>query len=64
MLTLGLWEVIGTPIEAVAGSGDVQTIKIFYDEKDKIVEIERIQGIPKPEDTEKQEPVGMLGINQ
>ena len=64
VLTLGLWEVIGTPIEAVAGSEDVQTIKIFYDEKDKIVEIERILDIAKPEDTEKQKPVGMPGISQ
>jgi len=42
----------------------VQTVKILYDEKDKIVEIERIQGIPKPEDTERQKPAGMPGISQ
>jgi len=42
----------------------VQTIKIFYDEKDKIVEIERIQDIAKPEDTVKQKPAGMPGISQ
>jgi len=64
VLTLGLWEVIGTPIEVVAGSEDVQTIKIFYDEKDKIIEVERIQDIAKPEDKERQKPAGMPRISQ
>lgn len=41
VLTLGLWEVIGTPIEAAAGSDkECYRIKIVYNENDKIESIE------------------------
>ena len=34
LLTLGIWEVIGTPIEGFAG--DTITLQIEYDEEDKV----------------------------
>jgi len=37
VLTLGLWEAIGTPIEAAAGSDkECYRIKVIYDENDKV----------------------------
>ena len=41
VLTLGLWEVIGTPIEAVAGSEEYQSFIIHYDKDNKIERVER-----------------------
>lgn len=37
LLTLGLWEIAGTPIEAV--QGEKQTISITYDAKDRVVAV-------------------------
>ncbi|MGB7291282.1 MAG: hypothetical protein WBD99_03835 [Thermodesulfobacteriota bacterium] len=42
VLTLGLWEVIGTPIEAVSGSEQQSRYVIYYDENQKIQKVERI----------------------
>jgi len=41
VITLGLWEVIGTPIEAVAGSEEYQSFIIHYDKDNKIERVER-----------------------
>jgi hypothetical protein len=32
VFTLGLWEVVGTPVETIA-SGDKMTVKVYYDDK-------------------------------
>ncbi|MCB9747857.1 MAG: hypothetical protein H6755_05550 [Candidatus Omnitrophica bacterium] len=37
IFSLGLWEVIGTPVEAIA-DGKQMKIEIIYDEDDKVVE--------------------------
>ena len=50
VLTLGLWEVIGTPIEAVAGSEDHSRYVIYYDENQKIEKVERIFVESRPVD--------------
>jgi len=42
VLTLGLWEVVGTPIELAAGMEDKNRFVIYYDENQKIVNVERI----------------------
>ncbi|MGB7292298.1 MAG: hypothetical protein WBD99_09015 [Thermodesulfobacteriota bacterium] len=42
VLTLGLWEVIGTPVEAVAGKEETGRFVIYYDADDKIQRVERI----------------------
>ncbi len=40
VLTLGLWEVVGTPIEAAASSDkECYRIEVVYDENDKLKEI-------------------------
>jgi RNase H-fold protein (predicted Holliday junction resolvase) len=52
VLTLGLWEVAGTPIEAVQGSK--HTITVIYDVQDKVVSINR----PAPPEQTAQKPAG------
>ncbi len=42
VLTLGLWEVLGTPIELAAGMEDKNRFIIYYGEDQKIVNVERI----------------------
>ncbi len=42
VLTLGLWEGLGTPIEVVAGMEDKSRFIVYYDEDQKIVNVERI----------------------
>ena len=37
LLTLGLWEIIGTPVEA--SQGDKRTLTIIYDEDDRVMKI-------------------------
>jgi hypothetical protein len=37
VLTLGLWEVVGTPIEGV--QGDTYHATVTYDRSDKVVEV-------------------------
>lgn len=39
VLTLGLWEVIGTPVEA-GSQGDKKQIRVVYDENDRVKSIE------------------------
>ncbi len=40
VLTLGLWEVIGTPVEAISdSSGECRRIVVKYDENKKVVNI-------------------------
>ena len=53
VLTLGLWEVIGTPIEAVADGQEV-TIEVVYDKKDKVDQVKVFQEgkLLSPEKTE------------
>jgi len=52
ILTLGLWEVAGTPIEAV--SGDKRAIAVTYDSNDIAVRVGNapVQGQKKPEKNE------------
>lgn len=38
VLTLGLWEIVGTPIEG-AYSGDEMAFKVTFDENDKVLEV-------------------------
>jgi len=42
VLTLGLWEVFGTPIEAAAGSEEQSRFVIYYDATQKIQKVDRI----------------------
>jgi hypothetical protein len=43
VLTLGLWEVAGTPIEAVADGTPIK-VEVYYDEKNCVDFIKVIQG--------------------
>jgi hypothetical protein len=43
VLTLGLWEVVGTPVETVA-SGDEVKCEVFYDENDCVDHIKVLKG--------------------
>ena len=38
VLTLGLWEIVGTPVEG-AYSGDDMAFKVAFDENDKVLEV-------------------------
>jgi hypothetical protein len=53
VLTLGLWEVFGTPIEAAAGKEQKGRFVIYYDKDQKIQKVERIhvESHPVDEDT-------------
>jgi hypothetical protein len=53
VVTLGLWEVFGTPIEAAAGKEQKSRYVIYYDENQKIQKVERIhvESNPVDEDT-------------
>lgn len=53
VFTLGLWEVVGTPIESIA-SGTQMKVEVTYDEKDMVKTAEPI-GQEKPQDTAKGE---------
>lgn len=50
ILTLGLWEVIGTPIEGF--TGEKKRLTITYDKKDRV---EAINQAPIPKEEEKKE---------
>jgi len=39
LLTLGLWEIVGTPVEAF--QGDKHVLNIIYDKDDKVVSVNR-----------------------
>ena len=43
VLTLGLWEVVGTPVEAVA-DGTAVKVEVCYDEDDKVDFIKVLKG--------------------
>lgn len=43
VLTLGLWEVVGTPTEAIF-SGKAMAVKITYDKEDKVKDIVYLKG--------------------
>jgi hypothetical protein len=43
VLTLGLWEVAGTPIEAIADGNEVK-VEVFYDANDTVERVNIIQG--------------------
>ena len=43
ILTLGLWEVVGTPVEAVADGEEVKC-EVFYDESERVDYINVIKG--------------------
>ena len=42
VVTLGLWEVIGTPMEMGAGNENTSRYIIYYDQDDKIKQIQKI----------------------
>jgi hypothetical protein len=46
VFTLGLWEVVGTPVEAVATGTDMR-VQVFYDKDDRVKEIKCFQGQEK-----------------
>jgi len=48
IITLGLWEVIGTPIEGV--QGDKRRLQITYDKDDRVVAINQIAAPSPPPD--------------
>jgi len=50
VLTLGLWEVFGTPIEAAAGSEKHDRFVIYYDLNQKIQKVDRIYVESQPVD--------------
>lgn len=43
VLTLGLWEVIGTPMEMGAANENHSRVVIYYDAEDKIRDIQKIE---------------------
>lgn len=43
VLTLGLWEVVGTPIEGAA-SGTAMTVEVTYDQNERVIATNAIQG--------------------
>jgi hypothetical protein len=45
-LTLGLWEVVGTPIEAIATGTDM-TVVVTYDENDRVITAENLTDAKK-----------------
>ena len=47
VLTLGLWEVIGTPVEGI--QGDKKRLVVAYDEKDYVSHIGPVSAPPKKE---------------
>ena len=51
IFTLGLWEIVGTPFEAVVDGTEVK-IKILYDDQEQIEQIEVIEGDRKLKDVD------------
>ena len=49
VVTLGLWEVVGTSMEMGAGREDVSRVIIYYDSEDKIKDVQKI-GVGKKEE--------------
>ena len=44
LLTLGVWEIVGTPIEGFAG--DTITLQIEYDENNKVQSVKTLESTP------------------
>lgn len=59
VFTLGLWEVVGTPAEAIAHGTDI-TVKVVYDNDLKILRVETLKGeeakTPSPEESNREGP--------
>jgi hypothetical protein len=59
VFTLGLWEVVGTPVELIASGTDV-TAKVFYDKDLKVVRFQTFEGgkskEPEPAKTPEPQP--------
>ncbi len=59
VFTCGLWEVVGTPVEAIASGTDVKT-KVYYDKDDKVMKVttfagqEKVAEAVKPKDASKE----------
>ena len=68
VFTLGLWEVVGTPVELIA-SGTDTTVKVFYDKDLKVVRVQTLEGgkskepepgkTSEPEKTPEPQPVAL-----
>ena len=43
VMTLGLWEVVGTPIEGLA-DGEVNQVEVHYDKNDKVAKVIALKG--------------------
>ncbi len=50
VFTLGLWEVVGTPIESIASGTDMK-IEVVYDENDLVMSVTHLE-VEKPEASE------------
>ncbi len=51
VLTLGLWEVVGTPIEGVA-NGTKVSVEVIYDKDDRVAKVNPIRGHEKLAETQ------------
>jgi len=63
VLTLGLWEIIGTPIELAAGSESYTRVIIYYDSNEKIKETQLVdveKGIASTSQNEGNKTGGMI----
>jgi hypothetical protein len=54
VLTLGIWEVVGTPIEAIADGTEV-TLEVNYDKDDRVKTVKTISGGKSIGPTDKEE---------
>ncbi len=57
VVTLGLWEVLGTPIEAVADGKQVQ-VEVLYDKDDKVKEVRALKEEGGSEEPEAEQTAG------
>jgi hypothetical protein len=46
IFTLGLWEIVGTPVEIIA-DGHEMKIEVFYDHKEKVQTVVYLRGHPE-----------------
>ncbi len=51
VLTLGIWEVVGTPFEAIVDGTEIK-VKVNYDEEERVDQVEVIEGMTKLEDVD------------
>ena len=45
--TLGLWEVVGTPLEGSISGGEKKNIRVLYNERNKVARVEDLTPQPK-----------------